>query len=166
MTPTFRKVALIAAVLGFALSVFVAACGGGGDDEASPATTAEAPPTTTEAPPTTTEPPPTTDDGPATSPPITGPSERPDNGETITITVVGARPKGGIQRPTVAQGEHVTLLVRSDVSDHVHLHGYDLMADVGPGKTGRIVFDADVPGRFEIELEDRGIQIAELTVEP
>jgi hypothetical protein len=166
MTPTFRKVALIAAVLGFALSVFVAACGSDGDDEASPATTQEAPPTTTEAPPTTTAPPATTGDTPATTPPITGPTERPDNGETITITVVGGRPQGGIQRPNVNVGEHVTLLVRSDVTDHAHLHGYDIMADVGPGTTGRIVFDADVPGRFEIELEERGIQIGELTVEP
>ena len=32
--------------------------------------------------------------------------------------------------------------------------------------TARIEFTADVPGRFEIELEERGVQIAELTVEP
>jgi hypothetical protein len=165
VNPTFRKAALIAAVLGFVLSVFVAACGSD-DDEASPQTT-QAPPTTTEAPPTTTESPPTTTGPPvATTPPITGPTERPDNGSTVRITVVGGRPQGGIRRPEVKQGEQVTLVVRSDVTDHVHLHGYDLMADAGPGKTARIVFDADVPGRFEIELEDRGIQIAELTVSP
>jgi hypothetical protein len=167
MNPTFRKVALIAAVLGFAVSVAVAACGGDDGEEASPTTT-QSTPTTTEAPPTTTEAPPTTTEEPrtATTPPITGPSERPDNGETIRIRVVGGRPQGGIQRPSVDQGEHVTLLVTSDVSDHIHLHGYDLMSDAGPGMTARIVFDADVPGRFEIELEDRGIQIAELTVSP
>jgi hypothetical protein len=156
VNPTFRKVALIAAVLGFAVSVFVAACGSD-DDEASPTTT-QAPPTTTEVPPTTTAP------SVATTPPITGPTEPPDNGAMVRITVVGGRPQGGIQRPEVKQGEQVTLVVRSDVADHVHLHGYDLMADAGPGKTARIVFDADVPGRFEIELEDRGIQIGELTV--
>ena len=36
MNPTFRKVALVAAVLGFVVSVFVAACGD--DDDAAPAT--------------------------------------------------------------------------------------------------------------------------------
>jgi hypothetical protein len=159
MNPTFRKVALIAAVLGFAVSVAVAACGSDGDDEAAPPTT-QAPPSTTEAPPTTTEPPQT-----ATTPPITGPGE-PDDRQTIRITVVGGRPQGGIERPEVDQGDRVTLLVTSDVSDHVHLHGYDLMADIGPGTTARIVFRADVPGRFEIELEDRGIQIADLSVTP
>jgi hypothetical protein len=159
MTPTFRKVALIAAVLGFAVSVAVAACGGDDEDEASPPTT-QPPPTTTAAPPTT-EAPPTTADEPETA--TTAP---PDNRETIRIRVVGGRPQGGIQRPEVDRGDRVTLLVTSDVSDHVHLHGYDIMADAGPGTTARIAFVADVPGRFEIELEDRGIQIAELTVQP
>ena len=48
----------------------------------------------------------------------------------------------------------------------MHLHGYDLMADVGPGKPATIRFTATAPGRFEIELEDRGLQIAELEVRP
>ncbi len=163
MNPTFRRVALVAAVLGLAFSVAVAACGSDEDDTAAPATQ---PPTTTEAPPTTTEAPPTTTEPQTvTTPPITGPNPT-DGRETVRIAVVGGRPKGGIQRPKVAQGDRVTLLVTSDVADHVHLHGYDLMADAGPGTTARIVFVADVPGRFEIELEERGIQIGELTVEP
>jgi len=48
----------------------------------------------------------------------------------------------------------------------VHVHGYDLMADVAPGKPARIDFTANLTGRFEIELEDRGKQIAQLTVLP
>ena len=35
----------------------------------------------------------------------------------------------------------VVLVVRADVADHVHLHGYDVMRDVAPGKPGRL----DVP---------------------
>jgi hypothetical protein len=54
--------------------------------------------------------------------------------------------------------------VRSDVSDHVHLHGYDLMSDVSPSSPGRIDFRATIPGRFEVELEDRGVPIADITV--
>jgi hypothetical protein len=56
--------------------------------------------------------------------------------------------------------------VRSDVADHVHLHGYDLMRDVAPGAPAQLVFTADIPGRFEIELEDRHLQLAELEVRP
>jgi hypothetical protein len=48
----------------------------------------------------------------------------------------------------------------------VHLHGYDVMVDVAPGKPARLRFKATIPGRFEVELEDRGLHIAELEVRP
>ncbi|MBA2384839.1 MAG: hypothetical protein H0V68_09300 [Actinobacteria bacterium] len=54
----------------------------------------------------------------------------------------------------------------SDVADEVHVHGYDVHADVARGQPATIEFTADVPGRFEIELEERGLQIAELEVRP
>jgi hypothetical protein len=105
----------------------------------------------------TTAPPPTTT-APAASP-------RPQVG-TIRIMIRGGRPVDGIQRARVRQGRRVRLLVRSDVADHVHLHGYDIFRDVAPGAPARLAFRATVPGRFEVELEDRGIQIAELQVTP
>jgi heme/copper-type cytochrome/quinol oxidase subunit 2 len=160
MTPTFRKVALIAAVLGLVVSVLVAACGSD-DDEAAPATTAPAATATTEPEVVTTAPATTT---PATTAPK--PKPKPPAVQNIRIAVVGGRPQGGIQRPSVKQGRKVLLVVTSDVADEIHLHGYDLSADAGPGKTARIPFNATIPGRFEIELEQRGIQIAELEVRP
>ena len=75
-------------------------------------------------------------------------------------------PKGGIVRATVDQGDRVVLVVPSDVADEVHLHGYDVLRDVAAGGTARIAFRATIPGRFEVELEDRGVQIADITVEP
>lgn len=60
----------------------------------------------------------------------------------------------------------MTLIVSADVADEVHVHGYDLMADVAPGSPARISFEASVPGRFEVELESRALQIAELRVGP
>ncbi len=85
---------------------------------------------------------------------------------TVAIRIRGGRPVGGIARPSVTQGRRVRLIVRSDVADHVHLHGYDLMRDVAPGSPAQLLFRASIPGRFEIELEDRGLQIAELEVRP
>lgn len=73
---------------------------------------------------------------------------------------------GSIRRVTIEQGQRVTLIVSADVADEVHVHGYDLMADVAPGSPARISFEASVPGRFEVELESRVIQIAELRVNP
>jgi hypothetical protein len=84
----------------------------------------------------------------------------------VNIVVRGGRPVGGIRRVTVAKNRRVILTVRADVADHVHLHGYDVMRDIAPGKPGRIDFRATIPGRFEVELEDAGLQIADLTVNP
>ena len=56
------------------------------------------------------------------------------------------------------------LIVRSDVADEVHLHGYDLAAEVAPGQPAQIRFRADDVGEFELELEERGVPIAELVV--
>ena len=156
MNPDFRKVALIAASLGLLISLFFALRPGDDNEQAARTTTAQ---TTTEAPPaTTTEqvtteaPPPTTTQGPETV--------------RINYVIVGGEPKGGIARDSVARGRIVVITVTSDVADHVHVHGYDLMADVAPGKPATIRFTADAPGRFEIELEDTGVQIAELEVRP
>jgi hypothetical protein len=58
------------------------------------------------------------------------------------------------------------LNVTADVVDHVHLHGYDLFADVAPGQPAKLEFNAETPGRFELELEERHALIAELEVRP
>jgi hypothetical protein len=157
MNPTFRRVALAAAVLGLAVSVLVAACGDDGDEEATPTT---AP---TEAQTTTTTTTASTTNTATTTTTTTTQAPAP---KTIRVTVVGGRPQGGIQRPSVDRNDKVVLVVRSDVADEIHLHGYDLSADAGPGKTARIAFTASVPGRFEVELENRGVQIADLEVRP
>jgi hypothetical protein len=83
---------------------------------------------------------------------------------TIALTVVEGKPAGGILRPTVSKGEHVELVVASDTAGEIHLHGYDLSADVEAGGTARIAFTATAQGRFEVELENTGVQIAEITV--
>jgi hypothetical protein len=60
----------------------------------------------------------------------------------------------------------VRLRVVSDVADEIHLHGYDLKKDVPAGGSVTFSFTADIEGVFEVELEGRGEQIAQLTVRP
>ena len=134
----------------FGAGFLLASCGG--DDGGSAGTTTE--PTTTSE--TTTTNTTTTE---TTPPPPPGPTE-------IRIVVVDGAPQGGIVREKVGKNDRVVLIVRSDVADHTHLHGYDIMRDVAPGKPARIPFKATIPGRFEVELEDRGVQIADITVQP
>ncbi len=85
----------------------------------------------------------------------------------IDLTVAGGKIDGdGPVRVTIDKGTKVTLKVDADVADEVHVHGYDLHGDVAPGKPATIRFTADVPGRFEAELESRGLQILQFTVNP
>jgi hypothetical protein len=84
----------------------------------------------------------------------------------IRIVVRGGRVIGGLERARLDRGERAVLIIRADVSDHVHLHGYDIMRDVAPGAPARLRFRATIPGRFEVELEDRGLQIAQIEVRP
>jgi hypothetical protein len=73
---------------------------------------------------------------------------------------------GGVRRVTVSKGRRVVLIVTSNVADHVHLHGYNVMRDVGPGQTARIAFRATIVGTVEAELEDRGIPLARILTQP
>lgn len=141
---------LLAAALlpgGFGL----ASCGG--DDDADTTDSVQTEPTI----------PTTTDTTTTTTTQTTTEVEEPT---VVRVRVVGGGPKGGIVRKTVEKGDRVVITVISDVADHVHLHGYDIMRNVAAGGTARIRFRATLPGRFEVELEDRGVQIADLTVEP
>ena len=112
--------------------------------------------------PTATPPPATTE---ATTTLTTTAAPPPPPPAQVRIVVRGGLPVGGPRRVTVARGRRVVLNVTSDVSDHVHLHGYDLMQDVGPGMPARIAFRATRPGTVEAELEDRGVQIARITAQ-
>jgi hypothetical protein len=149
-----RAVVAIGAVAAVVVLFFVFRSGGGDDEEtttAPPVTTTE----TTETVATTTvetEPPPP-------PPPPPGPVR-------ARITVADGEVVGGRRSLKVKQGKQFVLVVNADVSDHVHLHGYDLMADVAPGKPARIRFKASFAGRFEIELEDRAFLLGQLEVRP
>jgi hypothetical protein len=56
--------------------------------------------------------------------------------------------------------------VRSDVADEVHVHGYDVAKDVRAGGSVTFSIPAKIDGRFEVELEHRHEQIAQLEVRP
>ncbi len=143
------RLVLLAAVLVAVLAL--AGCGGSADATDGTDTT---PPLTETTQPATT----------AATETTLAPTPAPKR-QTITIHVVGGKPQGGIARPKVKKGENVLLVVRSDTADEVHLHGYDISREVAVGSTVRIAFVARIPGRFEVELEQSGVMLAELTVQ-
>jgi FtsP/CotA-like multicopper oxidase with cupredoxin domain len=139
------RLGLIALAIGVAVVAFVVLSPGDTDDKADdPATTAE--------------------QSVATTPTATAPSAPPAAADEIVVK--GGKPEGGVQRVVVKKGDTVRLLVSSDADHEIHLHGYDIARDAGPGKPARYRFKADVEGVFEIEVEDTGEKIANLVVEP
>jgi hypothetical protein len=91
---------------------------------------------------------------------------KPPQPEVAEIVVKEGEPVGGVQELGFTRGERIRFRVRSDVADHVHLHGYDVFMDVPAG--GAVEFDvpATLEGVFEVELEDRVVPLAEVTVSP
>lgn len=60
-------------------------------------------------------------------------------------------------------GSTVRLMITTDVAEHVHVHGYDLFVDLVPGDTAILEFVAEIPGLVEVELEDSGTFLFELS---
>jgi hypothetical protein len=136
----------------------VAACDG---DVADPTTTATTGRASTSAAPTTT----------ATSTPTLAPATTTADAPTTTTTdliefTIGVS-GGAVEGPDrieVSRGDFVAIVVTADTADEVHLHGYDVFADVTPDQAARIEFVADIPGVFELELEGARLTLSELEV--
>ncbi|WP_205697511.1 hypothetical protein [Conexibacter sp. SYSU D00693] len=164
MSPRARIAIVAVAAVGLVLAFFAAR--GSDDADDPPATVAGTTTQSTPAPEVTTD----EATGGTTAPAGTTETEaepaEPEEPAVQTIRVRDGQPVGGVQEVEVDSGEQVRFRVSSDVTDHVHVHGYDLMRDVGPGKPATFSFEADAEGRFEVELEERGVQIAELRVTP
>ena len=141
---TGTRWAVLGLVVVVAVVAFVIAQSGGGSSSSSKTTQAQAPATGTAVKSTTT---------PATPAPK-------------VIVVRNAKPVGGVQDITVKKGDQVSFTVKSDSAQEIHVHGYDFHKNVSAG--GAITFDflATIAGGFEIELEGRKEQIADLTVRP
>jgi len=138
--PASRRWAAVA-VLAAVVALTLAACGDNGSPQATGTTTSTTLAATTS---TTT--------GPATT---AKPTTTADPTPVIEVRVTGGKPQGGVRRERLKRGDTVVLRVVADVTDEVHLHGYDRTANVAPGKPAQIRFTADITGVFEVELEQR-----------
>ena len=101
----------------------------------------------------------------ATPTPTATPTTEPTPPEgLIEVEYAGGGVVGGVGRSSIGRGDAVELRVTADVVDEVHVHGYDLFADVAPGSPATISFVADIPGVWEVELEGAGALLVELEV--
>ena len=87
-----------------------------------------------------------------------------DSTPTIEVTFANGSVVGGARTLSVPLNGKVRLKVTSDVADEVHVHTYDVMADVAAGETVTLEVDATIPGRHEVEMEDQGKPLMVLEV--
>jgi len=146
-----RNLLIAAAAIAVAVGLFVV-LRPKDDDEPS------ASPSTTTAP--------TTETTPTVTTPVVPQPPQPPPAARVRVTIRNGLPVGGPARITVSKGRRVVLVVNSDVADEVHLHGYDIMRDVVPGRPATIEFRATIVGTVKAELENRGLQIATITTKP
>ena len=93
------------------------------------------------------------------------PASQDGTAQVITLTVTGGKVSGATGRVDVKLGSQVKLQVTADVPDEVHVHGYDLMKDTVPGEPVTVAFTADIPGVFEVELENAKLPLTRLQVQ-
>ena len=85
-------------------------------------------------------------------------------GTEVLIEFENGEPARDIWRQDVPLGDTVSVVVVGDRDEQIHVHGYDLYVEPGDDADSPLVFDALIPGRFEIELEQSGRLILEITV--
>ena len=80
----------------------------------------------------------------------------------LEITEGGMDP----EEVSVREGDRVTMGITSDRPVEIHVHGYDLEEEVGPGGPTELSFEADLTGRFPMEDHETEEELGVLVVEP
>ncbi len=93
----------------------------------------------------------------------TTPSPTP-TAKVVEVTLAGGEVSGVEGRVEVRKGEQVVLRITADIVEEIHVHGYDLYADLVPGQTAQLAFTADLPGSYEVELHQAGRPLFSLRV--
>lgn len=87
------------------------------------------------------------------------------DGTVVTVDVAAGEVETESKRVKVDQGAEVRLVVTSDETDEIHIHGVDDYVDLPAGQTVTYDFTASVPGTYEVELHDAGTVLFSLQVQ-
>ena len=84
----------------------------------------------------------------------------------IELTVQGGKVAGGARNFRIKRDDPVVIVLRSDRADELHVHGYNLHADVAPNQPATLKFVAGRTGRFSMELHKSGVELGFLEIYP
>ncbi|MFN2478119.1 MAG: hypothetical protein ABR615_02970 [Pseudonocardiaceae bacterium] len=98
-----------------------------------------------------------------------GPSAAPGRAPALTVRTISVKVRGGkasgdTGKVTVPLGTPVVISVSSDVADEIHVHGYERAVKVPAASTASVVFTANKPGTFDVELENPKLALLQLQV--
>jgi hypothetical protein len=91
---------------------------------------------------------------------------KPPGPKTFRIALRGHNPVGGRKTIKITKGDRALLVVTSDGSDTVHLHGWNIERKITPAKPGRYAFRAKNEGAYELESHTTEQKIATIQVQP
>ncbi len=82
----------------------------------------------------------------------------PDSGATqrFSVSINRRRVEAAMRVLRVSQGDTVEITIASDEEAELHLHGYDILLSLEPGKPAILRFEAKFAGRFAIEAHRFG----------
>ena len=84
---------------------------------------------------------------------------------TVDVSIAGGKITAGGQAVVKAKpGQTVRITAVSDVSESLHVHGYDKTLDLKPGKPGSVEFKTSTKGIFEVETHESGKLVFKLQV--
>jgi FtsP/CotA-like multicopper oxidase with cupredoxin domain len=157
-----QRVVLVVAAIAVAVVAFVVAQPGDDEDEGQSAGNTAAQTETGNGGSTA---------GPADTQPTETEPPPPPKPEVTRIRIQGGAVVGGAKDIEVTRGDTVRIVVTADAADEIHLHGYDITRNAGPGSPARFRFKANAEGAFEIESHvaaDAGMDplVARLVVQP
>jgi hypothetical protein len=83
---------------------------------------------------------------------------------TINVTVANGKVSPNGSAVQAKAGQTVLITAVSDAAEELHVHGYDKVLELSPGKAASVRFTANIKGTFEIETHKSGKLVAKLVV--
>jgi hypothetical protein len=130
----------------------LAGCSGSNNPASGPSNTPSTAPTSTS----------TTSSAPTGTPSATPSAPQAD--VTINVTIVNGKVNPNGATIQVKAGQTVLVTAVSDTAEELHIHGYNKLLELSPGKPASVKFTANMKGTFEMETHKSGKLVAKLAV--
>ena len=92
------------------------------------------------------------------------PSADTEQAVEISVAVTDGKVEPKPRRVEVAKDSQVRLIVTSDVDDELHVHGYEVEAELEAGRPTTVELVADQTGIFEVETHESELELLQLEV--